>query len=170
MTDSGKDLREDQGGPSSSVDSFALPFDRLTARQVYEILKARALVFSVEQGIHYLDMDDVDYSACHVFLADRLGEVLAYGRLYRQKGDEPGVIRMGRVLTVRHGRGLGRRLMEVILIIAKKKMGARTIVLDAQKSAIGFYQVFGFSIKSGEFLEAGIIHQVMEKDLSMMDD
>ena len=55
-------------------------------------------------------------------------------------------------------------------MIAKKKMGARTIVLDAQKSAIGFYQVFGFSIKSGEFLEAGIIHQVMEKDLSMMDD
>ncbi len=112
----------------------------------------------------------MDYSACHVFLADRLGEVLAYGRLYRQEGDEPGVIRMGRVLTVRHGRGLGRRLMEVILMIAKKKMGARTIVLDAQKSAIGFYQVFGFSIKSGEFLEAGIIHQVMEKDLSMMDD
>lgn len=173
MTDCGKGLRKDQDGPSASVDSFdpfALPFDQLTGRQVYEILKARARVFSLEQGIRYLDMDDVDYSACHVFLTDRLGEVLAYGRLYRQEDDEPGTIRLGRVLTIRHGHGLGRRLMEVILTAAKEKMGGRRIVLDAQKSAIGFYRVCGFSIKSGEFLEAGIVHQVMEKDLSMMDD
>ena len=36
-------------------------FDELSGREVYEILKARSTVFMMEQNIHYLDMDDVDY-------------------------------------------------------------------------------------------------------------
>ena len=38
-------------------------FDELTSKEVYEILKARAEVFVVEQNIVYQDMDDIDYDA-----------------------------------------------------------------------------------------------------------
>jgi ElaA protein len=36
-------------------------FDALGAAEIYEILKARAQVFTIEQQILYLDMDDIDY-------------------------------------------------------------------------------------------------------------
>jgi ElaA protein len=39
----------------------AKEFDELTTKELYEILKARAKVFIVEQGIQCQDMDDVDY-------------------------------------------------------------------------------------------------------------
>ena len=42
-------------------------FSELTAGEIYEILKSRAEVFQKEQGIHYVDPDDVDYESLHVF-------------------------------------------------------------------------------------------------------
>lgn len=35
-------------------------FDELTTTELYEILKARAEIFIMEQNINYQDMDDID--------------------------------------------------------------------------------------------------------------
>ena len=53
----------------------AKTFQQLTATEVYEILKARCDVFTVEQRICYPDMDDIDYDAVHVFCEDGRGVV-----------------------------------------------------------------------------------------------
>ena len=36
-------------------------FQELTTTELYEILKARAEIFIMEQEINYQDMDDIDY-------------------------------------------------------------------------------------------------------------
>ena len=42
-------------------------FDELTTRELYELLKARAEIFVVEQTCVYQDLDDLDYNGLHVF-------------------------------------------------------------------------------------------------------
>lgn len=43
-------------------------FQELTTTELYEILKARAEIFIMEQEINYQDMDDIDYKSLHCFL------------------------------------------------------------------------------------------------------
>ena len=42
-------------------------FGELTTKELYEILKARAEIFVVEQNCVYQDLDDLDYRSLHVF-------------------------------------------------------------------------------------------------------
>ncbi len=140
---------------------YAKKFSELSAGEIYEILKARADVFIIEQNINYQDMDDVDYDSLHCFLSDG-GSVAAYLRAY---GAGDGAVKLGRVLTRPHGRGLGRTLMERSIPAVAEATGCRRIVLDAQKYAVGFYEKFGFRVVSGEFLEEGIVHVAMAADI-----
>ena len=138
-------------------------FDELTTAELYEILKARAAVFVVEQNCVYQDVDGVDYRSLHVFYESD-GTVNAYLRLF-PKPDEEGTVQMGRVLTVQRGTGLGGVLLKDGIRLARKKMNARKIFLEAQCYAAGFYEREGFRICSGEFLEDGIPHVAMELTL-----
>ena len=42
-------------------------FSELTTRELYEILKARAEIFVVEQNCVYQDLDDKDYEVIFIF-------------------------------------------------------------------------------------------------------
>lgn len=137
-------------------------FDELSNCEVYEILKARMSVFMLEQGIQVLDMDDVDYESYHCFIEEE-GRVIAYLRAFYHEGNK-NTIRLGRVLTITHGLGHGVRLMEESIRALRKKMMAHHFVLDAQKYAIDFYKKFGFDVYSDEYVEAGVIHVMMEAD------
>lgn len=137
----------------------AKPFSELTAAEIYEILKARSRVFQFEQNIHYLDEDDVDYNCLHCFFEENR-QVTAYLRAYPEGED----IKLGRVLAVTRGKGMGRRLMVLAVKSVREYFGKRKIVIDAQKHAEGFYQKLGFVTTSGEFLEEGIVHVKMELD------
>lgn len=132
-------------------------FSELTAAEIYEILKARSKIFQIEQNIKYLDEDDVDYNSLHCFFEED-GQVIAYLRAYLD-GEN---IKFGRVLTITHGKGLGKRLTELSIEAARKRLGSRTVIMDAQKHAEGFYKKLGFVTTSGEFLEEGIVHVKME--------
>ena len=41
-------------------------------------------------------------------------------------------------------------------------MKCKKICLDAQKYAVGFYEKFGLKVTSEDFLEEGIVHNIME--------
>ena len=138
----------------------AKTFSELTAAEIYEILKARSRVFQFEQNIRYLDEDDVDYDSLHCFFEEN-GQVTAYLRAYPENEK----IKIGRVLTITHGKGLGKRLMELGMLSAREHFGERPIIIDAQKHAEGFYKKLGFVTSSGEFLEEGIVHVKMEQGL-----
>lgn len=131
-------------------------FSELTQAELYEILRSRAEIFVAEQKICYCDMDGVDYDALHCFFWED-GRVTAYMRAFYLDRDAS-LVKLGRVLTLEHGRGLGARLMEKGLEAVKKKMAPAKVCISAQKHAVGFYEKFGFESVSGEFLEEGIIH------------
>ena len=136
-------------------------FDELNARELHGILRSRAEIFIQEQGIHYVDPDDVDYESLHVFRAE--GEkVQAYLRAY--KAGE-GIVKIGRVLTLTHGQGLGTRLMKYAMNEIPRKMECTRIIMDAQKHAVPFYEKLGFTVSSEEYLEAGIPHVDMYMDI-----
>jgi ElaA protein len=113
------------------------------------------------QGIVYVDADDVDYVSLHVFcLKDN--RVCAYLRAYNEGKDS---IKIGRVLTLEHGKGLGTDLMKYAIRELPKMTGCKRIIMDAQKHAIPFYERLGFVITSGEYLEEGIVHVDMCREV-----
>lgn len=136
-------------------------FEELTTAELYELLKARAEIFVVEQNCIYQDLDDRDYDSLHVFFEES-GKVLAYLRAFQK---EAGVVQMGRVLTIEHGTGLGGRLLRAGMDSIKEKFQPQKIYIEAQSYATGYYEREGFTICSEEFLEDGIPHVQMEVTL-----
>ena len=136
---------------------FAKTFPELSAKEIYEILKARMEVFLLEQNIVCLDIDGVDYDALHVFLEEN-GTVVAYLRAFSYED----CVKIGRVLTREHGKGLGRKLMLEALARIREHFGCEKIVLHSQKHAEGFYEKFGFVTVSDEYLEEGVVHVTMD--------
>lgn len=139
-------------------------FDELSGAEVYEILKARCDVFTVEQKICYPDMDDIDYDAIHVFIPDEKGVVQAYLRLFREEEGSP-IVHVGRVLTREHLNGLGKIIMQEGIRAAKERMGAQELTLHSQEYCIGFYQKLGFKAVSDTFIEAEIPHVIMTRTI-----
>ena len=137
-------------------------FHELTAREVYEIAKVREQIFIVEQNCIYQDLDGKDYDSLHVFYEED-GTVMAYLRAFRK--DEE-TVQMGRVLTLHHGTGLGGRLLKEGLKQVREKFHPRRIYLEAQVYAIGYYAREGFTVCSEEFIEDGIPHMAMVKEIS----
>ncbi len=135
-------------------------FGELSGTEVYEILRSRAEIFTVEQEIICVDPDGVDYYSLHCFLWDN-GRAVAYLRAYYEDEAE-GVVKVGRVITLTHGKGLGRRLMEESLPAIKEHFKPNKIVVNAQSYAEGYYSRFGFVTLPGEFLEENIPHVRME--------
>ena len=135
-------------------------FDELSSAELYEILKSRAEIFVCEQGIKYVDEDDVDYDSLHCFFMEN-GIVTAYLRAYPDKNDR-GAVKLGRVLSLEHGKGTGSELVKQSIEAAKQKMNCCKIHIDAQKHAENFYRKLGFVTTSDEYLEEGIVHVDME--------
>ena len=109
-------------------------FDDLTTRELYEILKARSAVFVVEQNCVYQDIDGLDPASLHVFFEDE-GRIAAYLRAFVK---EPGVVQMGRVLTVDRGCGLGGKLLRAGIEEIRERFHPGKIYIEAQSYAVGF--------------------------------
>lgn len=132
-------------------------FDELTTCELYEIARSRTEVFLLEQRIICQDLDGVDYQSLHCFF-ERDGRVVAYLRAYRA---EDSTVRIGRVLSIPHGIGLGTRLMKEALPKIRELLNGNIITLHSQKHAQGFYEKLGFSATSDAFLEEGVPHVAM---------
>ena len=136
-------------------------FWELTTEELYEILKVRTKIFIVEQNYPYLDPDGMDYQSLHVFYEEN-GQVLAYLRAFRK--DEE-MVQMGRVLSAEHGKGYGGKILTEGLDQIRQKMNPKRIYIEAQCYATRFYEREGFRICSEEFLEDGIPHVIMIKEM-----
>lgn len=142
------------------MEFYAKFFSELTTKELYEIVRARTEVFLMEQKIICRDFDGEDYNCLHCFITDN-GKVLAYLRAFKKNN----TVKIGRVLSVTHGVGLGRELMQRSTFAIKNKFSCNKIVLHAQKHAQGFYEKLGYETTSPDFIEEGIIHVAMEKNV-----
>ena len=74
--------------------------------------------------------------------------------------------RIGRMAVLKgwRGSGAGSAVLAELLRMAQAA-GFRSVVLNAQTHAIGFYARFGFQPEGDVFLEAGIPHRAMRRSL-----
>ena len=135
-------------------------FEELTTSELYELLRARAEIFVVEQNCVYQDLDGTDYRSLHVYYEED-GRIMAYLRAF-EKEDMENTVQMGRVLSIEHGIGLGGKILKEGLQIISEKMNPKCIYIEAQCYAVGYYEKVGFEVCSDEFLEDGIPHVQMQ--------
>jgi len=78
-----------------------------------------------------------------------------------------GEIKMRQVAVEKacQGLGIGKKLVERCEIYAGD-MGCHRIVLAARTAAVGFYQKLGYRAVGDEFIEVGIPHMMMTKDMT----
>lgn len=131
-------------------------FDELSASELHDILTLRAVVFVVEQECAYQDPDVLDRLSHH--LCGWLdGRLVAYARWF----EEPGRIRLGRIVTAPdfRGRGLGRALMEEII----RRLSGHELFLHGQSHLCPFYESLGFFVEGEPFWEDGIPHRALRR-------
>jgi predicted GNAT family N-acyltransferase len=122
-------------------------------------------VFVGEQGVPVdLERDDLDEVADHAVAFDADGACVGAGRLLA--GPEPGVAVVGRmaVRAGHRGAGVGAALL-ALLEQRARDLGWSRIELHAQSHAAGFYARAGYAPVGEEYLEAGIPHLTMSKEL-----
>ena len=138
-------------------------FAELSTTELYELLKARFIVFYSEQNCRYLDLDDIDYKAIHLSL-HRKGRVIAYARIF--PSSDPQQWFLGRLLSLEREQGFARYIMEQAEIVAAQQ-GATTLALHAQVQVVPFYEKLHYQPEGNIFIEADIPHVLMKKELSM---
>ncbi|NJP31592.1 GNAT family N-acetyltransferase [Micromonospora thermarum] len=136
-------------------------FADLSARTFHDLLRLRIDVFVVEQACPYPELDgrDVEPGTRHVWLEED-GVPLAYLRIL---ADPDGVARIGRVVVAERARGGGYagRLMTAALT----EVGDRPCALEAQSHLVAFYARHGFTVSGPEYVEDGIPHTPMRRDV-----
>ena len=146
----GEDMVELLTGPWTELQALASPL--------------RTEVFVNEQKVPAeMEWDNDDAIAVHAVVLNRMGMVLATGRLLQ---GAPGIARIGRMAVKKQMRGsdLGRRVLQG-LIDAAKDRGDHQVILHAQCSAEGFYRRAGFTPHGAVFEEAGMAHIEMQLSL-----
>ena len=148
------------------MEIFIKKYDELTVDELYEILKLRSEVFVVEQNCVYQDVDNIDKQSFHIYMKEKdKPEIYVYLRVF-EKDKETSQI--GRVVTSKDHRrkGYASQLMLRAIELSKNKMKKTKIYLEGQVYAADLYKKLGFKVISDEFLEDGIPHYKMLKDLN----
>ena len=132
-------------------------FQELTLERLYEILRLRVQVFVVEQECAYSEIDNIDFEANHLWIDDAQG-LASYLRVTKEDEGR----RIGRVVTRADARsnGLSRQLIQYVLAATEGPW-----VLSAQSHLHDWYDSLGFSQTGSEFIEAGIPHIPMRKEV-----
>jgi len=94
------------------------------------------------------------------------GGIQAYLRVV-DKGVSFAEVSIGRVIAVKRRCGIGSKILSEGIKVAKDKLKATTIKIEAQSYAKELYEKQGFRQVSEEFLEDGISHVLMILDCDL---
>ena len=142
-------------------------FSQLDSLKIYELIKLRVNVFVVEQNCPYPELDDKDIHAeTRHLTAYNNSQLFAYARLLPAGVSYPEVS-IGRFAVEESVRrqGLGSLLMEKSLNEITHIWPNSKIRMSAQTYLKDFYEKFGFSKVSDEYLEDGIPHIEMLREI-----
>jgi predicted GNAT family N-acyltransferase len=134
--------------------------------QLDEAFRLRDAVFVHEQGVApELEQDGRDAAAEHAVVVDD-GRVMATARMLIEGTGDDAVAIVGRVAVVaaERGAGYGLAVMDVLERRAGE-LGLPLVELHAQVAVEGFYDRLGYVSVGERYLEAGIEHVTMRKEL-----
>jgi predicted GNAT family N-acyltransferase len=121
----------------------------------------RYAVFVIEQNIPVeIEWDDMDAVSLHAVAYDENGLSLGTGRLLPDG-------HIGRMAVKKRARGLGvgGSILDALLQAARER-GDKAVMLNAQTQVEDFYARHGFKRDGAEFMEAGIPHIAMRRELN----
>ncbi|WP_426689125.1 GNAT family N-acetyltransferase [Rhodanobacter ginsengiterrae] len=129
------------------------------------LLDLRETVFIREQGVpEQRERDGLDGDCWHLLARNEAGQPIGCGRLTPAH-------KIGRMAVLRdwRGRGVGVALLRELVARARTQ-GWPEVALDAQVSAMGFYEREGFDAYGEEFEDAGLAHRAMRLALPVDTD
>jgi len=140
------------------------PFDALTTKELYAILRLRSEIFVIEQNCIFLDMDNKDQYCQHLMLYAE-NELVAYARIVPAglSYPEPSIGRVVSSNSVR-GKGFGRQLLSLSIGNCIRLCGNKPIRIGAQLYLKDFYGSFGFVASGDVYDEDGIDHIEMVRE------
>lgn len=134
-----------------------------TAKEHEDAFAVRKQVFVEEQGVPlHLECDAEDASATHFIMYENNDPVGAA----RLRSIENNIAKIERVCILLDQRG--KKLGALIMNEMEKhaiSMNMKKLKLHAQSYAIPFYEKLGYTVTSPEFMDAGIPHRAMEKEI-----
>ncbi len=132
--------------------------DWATAQPAIRVI--REAVFIREQAVpQELEWDGLDPLCAHVLAWNDIGEAIGTSRMQPN-----GTIGRMAVIKDWRGHGVGRMLLHTLLDLAARQ-GLARVTLSAQIHALGFYQRAGFHVVGEPFMDAGIPHRKMVREL-----
>ena len=130
-------------------------------RDLKPITFIREQVFIEEQHVPVeLEWDGLDEQAIHLLATNNLHQPIGTVRLLAD-----GHIGRMAVLASWRKQGVGSKLLNEITQISRQ-IGLKHVFLNAQTTAVKFYSQHGFNANAEVFMDAGIPHQYMFKELS----
>lgn len=139
---------------------FAISEARFDEREA-EIRGIRTAVFTEEQGIDPgIDFDGNDPECVHVIATNATGSTIGTARMFSD-----GHIGRMAVLQAYRRQGVGRAMLEALMAAASRQ-GLKQVYLNSQVRVVGFYQALGFEKSGRPFMEAGIEHICMVRQVT----
>lgn len=140
-------------------------FSELSTTELYKILQLRSEVFVVEQDCVYQDIDFKDQKSLHV-IGLKNDKIIAYTRIFKS-GDYFEKASIGRVVVAENERinKYGYQIMAASIEAISTIFNETEIKISAQKYLKKFYESLGFNMIGEEYLEDGIPHIAMIKNL-----
>ena len=143
-------------------------FRELEPGQLYELLQLRVDVFVVEQHCAYPELDDHDrhVETRHLSGRDMEGQLIAYARLLSPETGSPDV-NLGRFVVKKKARGkrVGHQLLCEALREIESIWPGRDMKISAQDYLQKFYEQYGFVRVSEVYLDFGVPHITMVKEV-----
>lgn len=135
------------------------PFSKLSNDELYGLLRLRSDVFVMEQKCMFLDLDNNDQKAHHVF-GSLQNEIIATTRLFKVGDAYEHYQSIGRVAGSSKFRniGVGKDLMNYSIMECERLFGKGPIKIGAQLYLKKFYGDFGFEQAGEMYFEDEIEH------------
>lgn len=142
----------------SGIEWSYLAFNELSVAQLYAVLELRSEVFVVEQACIFQDMDGSDAQAMHL-LGTKQGALVAYARCFAV-GIKFAEASIGRIVTrpCARGSGAGHALVDNAITCLSPPECSQPIRISAQARLETFYRQHGFEKAGPLYLEDGIAH------------
>ncbi len=144
--------------------------NEINSETYQDALQVRKNVFVKEQGIDIdVEIDKYESDCIHMVGYNTDNQPVYTARLLALT---PNVAKLQRVAVIATYRrqGLGQELMDAVEAKASEENFGQ-IVLGAQEQVVGFYEALGYSVMdTPKYLDAGIIHVDMQKNLSGLND
>ncbi|MFJ7668060.1 GNAT family N-acetyltransferase [Lysinibacillus sp. NPDC097195] len=134
-----------------------------TEKEHADAFAVRKKVFVEEQGVPlHLECDAHDATATHFIMYE--GSEPAGAARLRCIEDHIAKIERVCILESQRGKKLGALIMKEMENHAIS-IGLQKLKLHAQSYAVPFYEKLGYTVTSPEFMDAGIPHRAMEKNI-----